>query len=105
MWRRIVCLQNEIHRKAIMFFVHEFNAIVILPFKVSSMMNYKTQKITCQTVRNMLSWAHFRFQQWLISKAEETGVRVIIQNEAYTSKTCSWCGNTQVIGGSEVYNC
>src|SRR2546421_10536527 len=29
----------------------------------------------------------------------------IIQNEAYTSKTCSWCGKIQKIGGSEVYNC
>ncbi|CAG8465547.1 4998_t:CDS:1, partial [Scutellospora calospora] len=35
--------------------------------------------------------------------AEEFGVRVIIQNEAYTSKTCSWCGNVQKIGESEVY--
>ena len=39
------------------------------------------------------------------SKAEEMGVHVIIQNEAYTSKTCSWCGNMQKIGGSETYNC
>ena len=30
---------------------------------------------------------------------------MIIQNEAYTSKTCSWCENIQKIGGSEVYNC
>ncbi|CAI2201829.1 17106_t:CDS:2, partial [Funneliformis geosporum] len=36
---------------------------------------------------------------------EEKGIYVIIQNEVYTSKTCSWCGNIQKIGGSEVYNC
>ena len=53
----------------------------------------------------MLGWAHFRFRQRLMSKAEETGVHVIIQDEAYTSKTCSWCGNVQAIGGSKVYNC
>jgi putative transposase len=53
----------------------------------------------------MLGWGHYQFRQRLISKAEELGVRVIIQNEAYTSKTCSWCGNMQAIGGSEVYNC
>ena len=53
----------------------------------------------------MLCWAHYKFRQRLIAKAEELGVCVIIQNEAYTSKTCSWCGKIQKIGGSEVYNC
>ena len=50
----------------------------------------------------MLSWAYYRFCQCLI---EELEVHVIIQNEAYTSKTCNWCGKIQKIGGSEVYNC
>ncbi|KAG9284664.1 hypothetical protein G9A89_002012 [Geosiphon pyriformis] len=31
----------------------------------------------------MLGWAHYRFQQRLIAKAEELGVPAIIQNEAY----------------------
>ncbi|PKY54705.1 hypothetical protein RhiirA4_548356 [Rhizophagus irregularis] len=30
---------------------------------------------------------------------------MIIQNEAYTSKTCSWCGNIQKIGGLKMYKC
>jgi IS605 OrfB family transposase len=105
MRRGIVRLQDEIHRKAIAFFVREFDAIVIPPFEVSSMVNRKTRRITRRTVRNMLSWAHFRFRRRLISKAEEAGVQVIVQDEAYTSKTCSWCGNMQAIGGSEIYNC
>ena len=45
------------------------------------------------------------FRQWLLSKAEETGADVIIQNEAYTSRTCSGCGNLQRIGGSKIYRC
>ena len=53
----------------------------------------------------MFSWVHYKFQQRLITKAEELEVYVIIQNEAYTSKTCSWCGKIQKIEGSEVYNC
>jgi len=31
--------------------------------------------------------AHYRFRQRLVAKAEELGVHIIIQNEAYTSKT------------------
>jgi len=105
MRRGIIRLQNEIHRKAIAFFVHEFDAIVIPPFEVSSMVNRKTRKITRRTVRSMLGWAHYRFRERLTSKAEEAGVHVIVQDEAYTSKTCSWCGNVQVIGGSKMYHC
>ncbi|CAG8554615.1 15741_t:CDS:2, partial [Cetraspora pellucida] len=32
-------------------------------------------------------------------------IHVIIQNEAYTLKTCSWCRNIQNIGRSETYKC
>ena len=105
MRRKIAHLQNEIHRKAIAFFTCEFDAIIIPPFEVSNMVNRKTRKIKKKTVRQMLSWAHYRFRQCLIAKADELKVHVIIQNEAYTSKTCSWCGKIQKIGGSEVYNC
>ena len=52
-----------------------------------------------------IGWAHYRFRQCLVAKAEEFGVHIIIQNEAYTSKTCSWYGKIQKIGESEVYNC
>ena len=47
----------------------------------------------------MLSWAHYQFRQRLVAKAEELGVHIIIQNEAYTSKTCSWCGKIQKLEG------
>jgi len=53
----------------------------------------------------MLTWSHYAFRQRLKHKAEETGAMVIIQDEAYTSKTCSNCGNIQNIGGRRVYKC
>ena len=105
MQRKIKCLQNEIYRKTIKFLTDEFDVVIIPPFEVSNMVNRKTRKITRKTVRKMLCWSHYNFRQRLISKAEEKGVYVIIQNEAYTSKTCSCCGNIQKIGGSEVFNC
>ncbi|CAG8612918.1 4490_t:CDS:1, partial [Paraglomus brasilianum] len=36
------------------------------------------------------------------TQAEETGAMVIIQDEAYTFKTCGYCGN---IRGRRVYKC
>jgi len=105
MQRKIKHLQNEIHRKTIKFLTDEFDVVIIPPFEVSNMVNRKTRKITRKTVSKMLCWSHYNFRQRLISKAEEKGIHVIIQNEAYTSKTCSCCGNIQNIGGSEVFNC
>ncbi|CAG8739152.1 15590_t:CDS:1, partial [Rhizophagus irregularis] len=37
--------------------------------------------------------------------AEELGISIIIQNEAFTSKTCGCCGNVQDINGKKVYRC
>jgi transposase len=105
MQRKLLRLRTEIHRKAAAFFAREFDAIIVPPFAVSGMVNRKTRKISRGTVRKMLCWGHHRFRQRLISKAEELSARVIIQNEAYTSKTCSWCGNIQNIGGSKLYKC
>src|SRR5437763_15040 len=93
---------QDLERLQTDIFMHEFDVIIIPPFEVSQMVNHKMRKIRSRTVRQMLCWAHYRFRQHLITKAEELGVHVVIQNEAYTSKTCSWCRNLQTIGGSEV---
>ncbi|PKY40487.1 hypothetical protein RhiirA4_538867 [Rhizophagus irregularis] len=52
-------------------------------------------KVNYKKLINSAIWGERKFLravQRLISKAEEKGIYVIIQNEAYTSKTCSWCG-------------
>ena len=45
MRRKIMHLQNEIHRKVIAFFTHKFDAIIISPFEVSNMVNRKQEKL------------------------------------------------------------
>jgi putative transposase len=105
MRQKVKSLQMECHKKAAIFFTREFDTIIIPPFEVSQMVNRKTRKIRSRSVREMLGWGHYAFRQRLMAKAEELGVHVVIQNEAYTSKTCSSCGNLQAIGGSEVYDC
>ncbi|KAG9307024.1 hypothetical protein G9A89_003075 [Geosiphon pyriformis] len=90
-------LEGEIHRKSVRFFTREFDGIV-------RHAESQNKKYYTKTDRKMLCWAHYRFRQRLIIKAEELGARVIIQNEAYTPKTCSQCDNIQRIGGPAVYN-
>jgi len=55
------------------------------------------RKIRSKTVRRMIRWSHYKFKQRLLASSEVNGNKVIIQNEAYTSKTCSWRGNLQNI--------
>ena len=81
MRRKIKHLQSEVHKKSVAFYTREFDAIIIPPFETSNIVNRKTRRTTLQTVL----LGHYQFRQCLV---EELGVRVIIQNEAYTSKTC-----------------
>ncbi|RHZ87106.1 hypothetical protein Glove_40g20 [Diversispora epigaea] len=104
-FRRIKNLRNELHKKTINHLVKNYDVVIILEFNVSNMVRRETRKINSKTVRRMLTWSHYSFRQRLKHKAEEIGMKMIIQNEAYTSKTCSACGNIQNIGGRKVYKC
>ena len=53
----------------------------------------------------MLTWAHYKFKDFLKFKAKEYACEVIEVNEAYTSKTCSFCGTMQNIGSKGVFKC
>ena len=65
------------------------------------------RRLRCKTVRAMLTWSHYRFRQRLLQKAEATGgaCRVLVVDEAYTSKTCGGCGRLQAVGGRDMYVC
>ena len=45
--------------------------------------------------RTMNTLSFFEFKQRLKFKCEERGVKLLIVNEAYTSKTCTRCGNVK----------
>ena len=95
-------LIEELHHKAALFLVKNFDVIIIPKFETSQMSNRKTRKIKSKPVRSMLTFAHFKFQEFLKSKAIEYGKQVIHQDEAYTSKTCSWNGVMKNIGGAKL---
>ncbi len=60
------------------------------------------RKIRTRTVRSMLGLAHDRFGQKLAWMCRKYGKRLIIANEAYTSRTRPWDGFVaQELGGSK----
>ena len=55
--------------------------------------------------RELLCWRHYQFRERLLNRAVGTDCNVIIQNEAYTSKTCGQCSYRNNIGSSVTYEC
>lgn len=99
---RIRALIDELHHKAARFLVDSFDVILLPTFETSQMALKATRHIRSKSVRNMLSFAHYRFKQFLKHKAFETGKLVLDVCEAYTSKTVSWTGEIVKIGGAKL---
>ena len=87
---RIQNLINELHHKTARFLVDNFDVILLPDFKTSGMVTRGQRRIRSKTVRNLLSFAHHRFRNFLKHKASESGRTVLIVNEAYTSKNTSF---------------
>ena len=85
-----------------------FDIILLPTFETSEMARRGARKLRSKSVRSMLTYAHYRFRQFLAWKAWQSGKDVILVNEAYTSKTCSWngeiipnLGGRRVVAGSD----
>lgn len=98
---RIKSLIDDLHRKTASWLVRCFDRIFIPPFETSNMV----KKLRSKTARSMLTFAHYRFKQFLKAKAEEYNSDVIEVSEAYTSKTCSFCGRMHNIGSKKRLVC
>ena len=94
---RIRNLVDELHHKAARFLVDNYDVILLPTFETSELVSRGRRKLRRKSVRNLLTFAHHRFQQFLLWKAWQT---VLLVNEAYTSKTCSWSGQiVHTLGG------
>ena len=99
---RIQNLINELHHKTARYLVDNFDVILLPAFETSDMVTRGQRRIRSKTVRNLLTFAHHRFRNFLKHKASENGRTVLIVNEAYTSKTVSWTGEiNHKLGGSK----
>ena len=71
------------------------------------MVNRATRRISSNTARSMMTWSHYRFRTRLLDKTREfPSCKVIICDEAFTSKTCSECGClNDKLGSSKTFRC
>ena len=90
---RIKNLADELHHKAARWLVDHYDIILLPTFETSEMTSRAKRRMRSKTARMMLTFAHYRFQQFLRWKCWQTGKVLVLVNEAYTSKTCSWSGD------------
>jgi putative transposase len=101
MRQKVQNLIDELHHKAALFLVCNFDCILLPTFEASQMVSRAGRKIRSKTVRNMLTFAHYRFKAFLKNKAFEHGKTVVDVCEAYTSKTHPETGEIKPIGSAK----
>jgi len=102
---KIQDLIRDLHWKAAVFLATRFDVIYMPTFETRQMTVRTGRRLRRKTARSMLTFSFYKFKRVLLSAAEMYGAKVYFVNEAYTSKTCSYCGNIQSIGGSKRYRC
>ena len=100
---RIRDLIDELHKQVSRWLVDNYDVILLPTFETSELVMRGKRRLRRKSVRSMLTFAHYRFKQFLKHKAFEMGKLVLDVNEAYTSKTVSWTGEVvKNLGGAKV---
>ncbi len=98
---RVYDLIDDLHKKVANYLVRTFNRILIPAFETSQMVT----KLVSRVSRSMLTFGHYRFKEYLKSRGQQAGCEVLEVNEAYTSKTCSYCGTQHKISSKKRMKC
>ena len=99
---RISDLISDLHRRVAFDLVSNNDVILLPKFETKDMVNKHERKIHTKTVRSMLGLAHYKFKMHLEWMCKKYGKHLVEVNEAWTSKTMSWCGKVKEnLGGSK----
>lgn len=96
---------RDVHRKTWSFLCNNFSRIFVPPFKAAEMAGAGRRVLNNKAVRNLTTFAHSEFRKGLISYASRRGIDVHVGSEAWTTKTCTGCGNTMEVGSRKVVDC
>ena len=96
---------SDLHWKTIKYLVKRFDNIIVGKLNTSGIV--KKEGNLCKKLRNLaLQLQHYTFRERLKFKGKEYNCNVIVQDEAYTSKTCGKCGElNRKLGSSKIFNC
>ena len=98
---------DEMHKKMSTWLCENHRVVLIPKFETQRMVRRSARKLHSKTARGMCTWAHYRFRQRLLQKAElYPWCKVVECDEAYTSKTCGACGALHgKLGSNKTFVC
>ena len=103
MWLRVKNLVRDLHWKCIRNIVLNYDYIFLGDIRIQSCV--KDKKLPKIIKRLLNQFSFFQFKQRLEYMCEKINRKLILVNEALTTKTCSNCGTKNNIGSSETYTC
>jgi hypothetical protein len=99
-------LVDGCHRKVTAFLTDNCRWIFLPIFESARMVARAGRKSGRRTAGVMLTWAHYRFRQFLKFQSKKNNVVGVEVAEAYTSQTCIRCGHIHTrSGGAKVFGC
>ena len=97
---------DDVQWKTIRWMCSKHTAVLVGKLPVKSLSAKAKRNLRPKAVRMLYAWGHYRFQQRLLSKAEELCCEARLVNESWTSKTCTACGmRNHGLGSSKTFCC
>lgn len=95
-------LRDELHNQVINYLTVTYSKIITSPFETQGMVC----NLNCKVARMMNTLSFYKFQQKLEHKCQERNCELVTKSEAYTTMTCTRCGNLKYnVGSNKVYHC
>ena len=105
---KISNLKNELHKKLANWLISTFDVIILPPFNEKSCLSKKKLKKWTykETRKDILNFSHGKFRERMKYECWKHGKKLILLNEAYTTKCCTSCGwKNNKVGNKDVFIC
>jgi transposase len=104
---RIKNLRADMHNRLAKYMVRNHNIILLPRFDTKQMIHKDAhRKLSSKGCRQLMTWSHATLRNLIKDKARHIKDLIIIEaSEAWTTKTCSQCGEINDIGRSKQYLC
>lgn len=97
---------EDMHWKTANYLVKNYETILIGDMSAKSVICGKGKGLHSSVKRTLMTLSLYKFHQRLQYKALQYHSKVIVVNEAYTSKVCSCCGHLNPnLGSNRIFHC
>lgn len=104
--KKVIEIKNYIRQSVNQLPYEDLNLIVLEDIKNISQNTKKDRRVNKKTRKFLTRWNYALLRTHITQKCEENGVYLTFVNPAYTSQTCSCCGNVNKANRKgEVYEC